>query len=315
MINLFKSSRLASFILIPLLVLLFNFLNFISHKYLFQETIDIGMWGKVSYLPYANIAAGILLVIHAFLLNFIFNKNEFLDRNYFIPGMVYTVYMSFFHSFYVLDGLLLAHTFCLLAIQQLYILHQNTDARKTVYNIGFLVGAAASFHPPLLLSLPFFMIMTLVIRPFVLREFFLLIFGYATPLVYAFSFQIYYGYQLDLKLVHPFVNHEQKQLDFLITSIIFTILTMLSFWALRLRMTKSSIRIKKLIRIQWFFIALALGIGFTDLFMYNQIERFSLLLIPVAFFASFTFWNQLLEPIAKVIFYLSFIYSILKFFL
>jgi hypothetical protein len=316
MIRLFKNSRAISFILIPIFILSYYILNEFFKLYTIQTYIDLGGWGRLTNFSYSSLVlAGCFVFMNAMYINYIFNKNEFLDKNYYIPGLVYTIYMSFFHSFFSLDGLLIAHTFIIALIHQIYLLHQNTDARKTVFNAGILGGLAACFHPPLIVIFPIICFMIWVIRPFVLREFFLTLTGFIVPIIYAFLFKIYHGYQIELKLLDQYVNYKQNQIDFLVTAIIFVLLFLISLSSLRLRMLKSSIRIKKLIRIQWMLIVIALAIGLLDIILYQQFERFSFILIPLAFFATFSFWSQTFETLAKILFYLSFLYSFVKFFI
>lgn len=316
MIKIFKNNIVISYLFLILLIASYHLLNFQFKIYSYQSYIDLGLWGR--FLNVSNISiflSGFVLFCNAFLFNYIFNKNEFIEKNTYVSGLLYVVFMSFFHSFFAIDGLLISHFFMLLMLLQIYRLHQNMDARKIIFNTSFLAGMASTFHPPLVVLLPFFWFMIWVLRPFVIREIVLSILGFASPLIYGAVYQYYFQHTIALKLLDQYVNYAQNQLDFLITSVLFLLLFLLSLWSLSAKMSKSSIRLKKLIRVQWWLMLLCVGIGLYDFIFFQQIERFSFILLPLSFFASFAFYHKTYENIGKILFYLSFIYSFVKFFL
>jgi hypothetical protein len=55
--------------------------------------------------------------------------------------------------------------------------------------------------------------------------------------------------------------------------------------------------------------------GLGDFFFYKQIERFSFLMIPLAFFLTFSFVNKTFSIPATVLYYITFGYSLVNFFL
>jgi len=81
------------------------------------------------------------------------------------------------------------------------------------------------------------------------------------------------------------------------------------------KMQKSSIRLKKLVRILWWLVAVGILFGLGDFLFFRQIERFSFLMIPLSFFLTFSFNNKTFGIAASVLFYLTFLYSLINFFL
>jgi glucose-6-phosphate-specific signal transduction histidine kinase len=65
----------------------------------------------------------------------------------------------------------------------------------------------------------------------------------------------------------------------------------------------------------WLLILVAIIIGSIDLYFYQQIERFSLLLVSMPIILSFSFLNKRYGALATVLFYLTIAYAVIKFFL
>lgn len=315
-VKLFLGNRAGVLLLIPVIVSLYFLLNYQTHYYIQNSTSNLGLWGDAVVISslIANISAGILITINAFGINWLFNTNEFLERNSYMSSLLYVVLMSFYHSFYSLDGLLIAHTCIIILLYQLFKLRQNEDGRKAVFNGAFFAGVAASFHPPMVALIPFVLIMLWNIRPFVFRETILAILAFSIPLIYAAVFVWYNGHSIDLKILEQTSNYFKKQTDFLVTAVLFTLLFLLSLLSIRGKMQKSSIRLKKLVRILWWLVGVGILYGLADFIFFGQIERFSFLMIPLSFFLTFSFSNKTFGIVAMVLFYLTLIYSLINFF-
>lgn len=316
MVRLFSGNRAGVLLLLPVLAGIFFVLNHYTGYYTQEKSSNLGFWGEtvVIYPVFSAIGAALFVLLNAIMINRIYNNNEFLERNSYSSSMLYVVLMSFYHSFYHLDGLLLTHTFLILMMSQLFRLNQHEDGRRHVFNAMFLAGVGATFHPPLIALLPFFFFMVWVIRPFNFREFFLGILGFAIPMLYASVYLWYSEHNIDLKLLDQITDYKNKQTDFLVTAVLFTLIFILSVFSIRSRMQKSSIRLKKLTTILWWYLLVALLLGCIDLFFFRQIERFSFVMIPLSVFLTFSFTNKSLGIFATILFYAVFGYSICKFF-
>lgn len=317
MVKLFLSNRSIVQFLLPLVVVVYVILNHFTNYYSYTLIANFGFWGnnvQLSPLP-SQIFASLIIIGNAIFINAIFNWNQFMERNSFMPSLLYIVLLSFYHSFYQLDGLLISHVFIILCLYQLYRLRQNEDGRKTVFNCAFFGGLAATFHPPLIGLLPFIFFMMWNIRPFVVREILLCTLGFSVPLFYAGFYLIYTGTSIDLKLLKTTTNFQRQQFDFLVTSGIFIFSLLLSLVSIQTNIQKSSIRLKKMTRILWWFVIVGLILGVVDFLMFKQIQRFSLIMIPFSFFLTFSFIHKTLSIVAVGLFYVTFIYSLVKFFL
>ncbi len=316
MVRLFIGNRALVLLLLPFIIGTYFYINSYTGYYLQEEVANLGAWGDaVGASPiFLSISASILILFNALAINWIYNSNEFLERNSYMSSLLYILLMSFYHSFYSMDGLLLAHTFLILTMFQFFKLNQHSDGRRHIFNGMFFAGISATFHPPLTALFPLLCFMFWVIRPFVFREFILALFGFATPLVYATIYLWISGHRIELQLLDQVTDYTNKQTDFLVTAVLFSLLFTLSLFSIRARVQKSSLRLKKLTVILWWFIAIALILGCVDFFLFRQIERFSFMMIPLSVFLTFSFVNKTFGRIAGILFYLTLTYSLAKFF-
>ncbi|MBF6610631.1 MAG: hypothetical protein ITF99_05745 [Chryseobacterium sp.] len=317
MINAFLGNRIIVLLLLPLIIAAYHFLFYFFGSETPESTLHLGFWGNFSFLSpqLVQLASAAIICLNAILINSIFNWNEFYEKNTFISSLLYVVLMSFYASFYQLDGILISHLFLIFTILQLYKLRQNEDGRKYTFNLGFFAGVAASFHPPLLAVLPILFLMIWAIRPFVFRELILTIAGFTVPLIYVWAYLYTSGQSYSLSLV-PFEKAlEQEKTDFYVSSSLLIISLILSVLGVNVRLQKSSIRLKKMIRIMWWFVIIGLGLGIFDILYFQQYLQFSFIMIPMGFFFPYSFLFARFKVIAIGLFYLLIVYSVLKFFL
>lgn len=316
MVRLFLSNRAAVILLLPFIIGSYMVLGYITHPFRSESSINLGFFGQIDSPSMLTAALSFLLVfLNAYLINFLFNKNEFYDRNMYMPSLLYVVLMSFYHSFYTMDGLLLAHSFLILCAMQLFRLKQGEDGRRAVFNASFFAGIAAIVHPPVILILPLLFLMVWSIRPFALRESLLLLAGFGVPLMYGGLYLQWTNENIDLQLLKQVTNYKNDQLHFLVTTSIFFILFALGALGIQARLRKSSIRFKKLVRILWLYVLIGIVLGVSDYMLFGQIERFSFLLIPIPFFLSYAFTLRTYAAVSNFLFYAALVYSYLKFFI
>lgn len=304
-------------LLLPILMFIYMTCNQYTDYYTQERSVNLGLWGEAIDLnPTLSMWFAVLLTLfNAVVINWIYNINEFLERNSYIPSLLYIVLMSFYHSFYNIDGLLLAHTCLIIMLHHFFRLRQNEDSRSIVFNGAFFAGIAATLHPPMVTLLPVVFFMVWSIRPFVGREFLLMILGFVVPLLYAGAYLFYSDHVIELRILEQATNYYKKQTDFLVTSVLFTLLFLLSIVSIRTKMLKSSSRLKKMVRMLWWLIGVGVLFGLVDFIFFRQIERFSFLMIPLSFFLTFSFTNKTVGLTATVLFYVTLIYSLVNFFI
>lgn len=323
MIRFFLGNQFVVVLFLPLVIAGYIVLNsgwWNSETILFEvsEFMDFGLWGKFPEPAFSwmKFVPGVFVLTNALLLNFLFNINTFYEKNSYIVSLLYVVLMSFYHSYYQIDGVLIAHLFLILAFFQLFKLENNLDGRRIAFNAGFMFGLAASVHPPLIFSLPVLWLMITRIRPFVFREILLATVGFAIPLIYGFIFVFWNENQINWNFIETTYAYTQKQIIFISSMILFTLSAILGLIGMRIKNSKSSIRFRKLTAMIFIFLFIGLGLGvFQILFFDNQYEWFSFAMISLALFLPFSFFHKSTQVFATILFYATFLFSIAKFFI
>lgn len=291
-------------------------INIWVNYHLPEETSNFGFWGQILDQTHwlSQLLAFAFAFISAIILNTLFNRNEFMERNNFLPSLLYVSFLSFFHSFYYLDGFSVAQLFMVLALFQLFRLSQNEDGRRIVFNAGFLLGVACTFFPLLILFVPFLFWMIWVIRPFVLRESLLTIIGFIIPLIYAGV----YGEIFNIKLTGAEFSSsafEMKLQDIIILSILGFGLAILAMRTILVKIQQSSIRLKKLFRVVLILVNFSLLLTVLEYFVFHKKESLALAFIPLIFFLPYAFGYKKQRKTTTVVFYLLFLFSVSKFLL
>lgn len=322
MIRFFLGNQVVSLLFLPLVIAGYLLLNtgvFGIETMYFELTkfVDLGLWGRLELpdLQWMKWLSGCLVLINALTLNLLFNNNAFYERNSYIVSLLYIVLMSFYHSFYQVDGVLIAHFWLILLLFQLFKMESNQDGRRIAFNAGLFFGLAASFHPPLIFAVPLLWIMLTRIRPFVFREILLSTAGFLVPMIYGFMVVFWNEKQINWNFIETAINYSQKQFIFLSFFVLFSISAVLSIFGMRIKNSKSSIRFRKLTAIIFVFLLIGIALGTVEIIFLKQYEWFSFSMLSLALFLPFSFFYKSTHVFATLLFYVTLIFSITKFFI
>ncbi|MFK7786326.1 MAG: hypothetical protein AB8B56_14495 [Crocinitomicaceae bacterium] len=315
MVKIFIGNRSGVLLVLPILVVLYVVLNMVMGYHVSSPISGFGFYGEM--LPeetvLSQVLAPIIILSNALLLNSIFNRNGFMEKNNYLPALLYIVGKSYFHSYYFVNGFGLAETFMILAFMQVFKLDQNTDGRKAVFNAAFFAGTAASFYPILLLFIPFLFVIVWILRPFVFRESALLAVGFLIPLIYAGCYSTIFGIPIKGSSFTGFPA-EWKFPDLYVIAGGLFFLGMATISPLSQKLGQSSIRLKKLFRvIAWMVLFYTLVSGL-ELLMLGKLDAPSYIIGWLAFFITYGFGQKHVRQFPAFIFYLLLIFSVGKFF-
>lgn len=317
MLRLFYGNQSYALLLAPLVIGVYALVNHYLGIYTWPEgELDLGLWGQVPrfFPPISQVLAGILIFVSASLLNALFNRNEFFDRNTYLPVILYITASSFFPHFYYLSGFGIAAFLLCLSFWSFFQLHQNEDARRIVFNASILWSLAASFFPLLYFMLPFVYFIFWVFRSFKLRESVIIFLGIIIPLIYVGAYH-YVKQDFSFSLWHSSSEIHIGIINVIIVSAAFILLTVLSIGSFLKNLSQGSIRLRKLnTMVMWFSIAFA-GVAVSDFILYKHTGSAALLLIPLVFVLPYAFGKKNLRKESAVLFYIFFVLSVGKFFL
>jgi hypothetical protein len=145
----------------------------------------------------SKLAALLLLLGEAFLLNYIVQQHQLLTKKSWLPALLTVVLGSATGDLLQLSAPLLALLPLLLALHILAGTYRMDTAFSQVFNSGVLISLAALIYLPSLVFILFAIAALALIRPFIWREWIILLFGFLLPWIYV-SAWYYWHDSLDL---------------------------------------------------------------------------------------------------------------------
>ncbi len=316
MVKLFHDNRAIVQLLLPFIFLGYVFGNNFADYHGDTVLLRFGFWGSYAINPpflFKSLSL-VFVLLNGIIINTLFNRNEFFEKNSFLTVLLFVIFQSLFHSFYFADGLLLSQTFIILFLYQLFKLNQNEDGRKIVFNAAIFYGLACTFNPILLLGTPFIFWIVWIVRPFIFRESILMITGFVIPLLYSGIFDHFMGLKIGRDELSS-SSSEFLKVDMLFLIGIAVLLSLVSSKFLVQKFQVSSIRLKKLFRILLLLTVLLSIVIFTDFLLFGNIQNLSFFFIPLVFILPYAFGEKKIRKISLVLFYILFIFSVSKFFI
>lgn len=306
MIRLFASNTVFVLILVPLLytVNLILELQFTAINPTSNHTTDL--WGlpfqELSFLS-SKILMISILSANAILINYIYNKHEFFERNTYLPSLVYLIIVCFFPMSVNLNGNLFAHLFIILALHELLNIKQSEDSRKIAFNAGVFIGLATTMNPVFLYFLPVFSLSLLSIRTFVFREHLLLIIGFIIPFLW-----LYYidpTFYIDFFSFSAYLDYGELSNYILIAPhVIVILLLILAYRSIGLRIAKSSIRFKRLMTMVLYLFILSAFTGVIVFTLFNTYFYFSSGAIALSILVPYAYSDNKNKTLTTVLLYL-----------
>lgn len=290
--------------------------NYLTGHHVVEAHSNFGFWGQFDIQGHIafQISAMALIFVNAILINFLFNRNDFMEKNSFIAALLYVTLMSFQHSFYFLDGLSVAQTVLILVLFQLFKLRQNEDGRRAVFNAAFLFGLACTFSPILLLGTPVLFWMIWVFRPFIFRESLLIILGFTVPLIYSGVYSMVFDVQLEREgFSSSSTDGHLLDVAVLVGAVFLIFLTGVNILLNKLRV--SSIRLKKVFRMLLLLSLLFGAMPILEYFAFGKLDAIGLIIFPLSFYLPYAFGTKELRSFPSFLYYLIFFFSVGKFFI
>ena len=219
-IRFFKSNNASALLFLPLIAIViwvFGFIHPISLPIKHSMPLYELMAGIFVNIPWLSTLIGLILVIgEAFLLNFIVNENEVLEKQNYLPALFYIVFMSNNDAMLTLHPLLFGNLFILFALHKLLSSYRKDNAFSNAFDAGFLISIATLFYFPFVVFLPLLGVGLIIMRPFNWREWIISFFGAAIPYLFVITFY-FWNERLDYlfydKMFYQFIR-EKPVLDF-----------------------------------------------------------------------------------------------------
>lgn len=240
-----------------------------------------------------NVMAIILIYFHVLYINRLVIKHRLANFITLLPGLIYAILVSFLPEYSMLSPYLIANTFILIAVGQIFKSYKKPKAADLLFNVGFFIAVASLLIPNYILVLLIGLVGLLVLRSMKVKELFQLLSG--AILVYIAFCGILYLRDIEfvkeiskVSLIPRLIVFDARgetlyKIGVIVAISIFTVLSYGSYTI------KKSIQSQKKIDILYWFMLASLLI----LFLFSQLDANQVLLtwLPISILLSFNFNN------------------------
>ena len=123
----------------------------------------------------------LLIIFQALRLNYHANDLRMYPRPGYLVAMLYVIITSMLPEWNNVTPALVANTLLIWLMVKLSRLYQPRASQVLIFNCGALAAATALVYQPMLVLLPWSFVVMAILRPFHLREWFILLLGMLTP--------------------------------------------------------------------------------------------------------------------------------------
>jgi len=154
----------------------------------------------------------ILIGGQAIYLNYLVNYNKLLKTNSYVLAFFYVLLNGACYKVFSFNAIILANTFLLLGLHQLFRLYNMTDSASVIFNAALFFGISTLVYPPLIVLFPLIWIALSYLRSPKAKDFLVAIIGFLLPFVYWFTylFLIDEFDKIDIGFIfqNPIINQE-----------------------------------------------------------------------------------------------------------
>lgn len=310
LIKQFKTNQPFLYGLLLILAIIFWVDSFIYH----DQVVIVADQMAPLFVPFYELLAGykfwsvflsfIFMLVQAFMLNSVLTDKNLVDRNSFLPALVFITLMSSDFKLVGIQPFWFSGFFLIIAINKMFDEFDVGDVPIQVFNVGFLISVASLFYYPALVFYALLLISLSIYYQFNIKTFIASLVGLKLPYMFVATW-FFWTDQLPLKITEwvsfygSVFNNEYSFTAF--QWITFSVLGLLALVALTMiygiGLRDKPVRIRKRNRVVLFFFLLSVLI---TIFYFNfyYVNR-GIIYLPFAAVLSVffqenrrTFWNE-----------------------
>jgi len=146
------------------------------------------------------ISSVVLIVLQAFFLTEVINRQNVLKESSHLPALMYVVLMSCFPEQLSFNPLLIANFFIIVFLNSLFNFYKSAEIAFDAFDAGLFIGMATLFYWPSIFLFPLIWSALIVLRTFVWREWIASVIGILLPFFY-FAVLLYWYDQLSVNSI------------------------------------------------------------------------------------------------------------------
>lgn len=244
----------------------------------------------------------------ALLLNYFFQQQKMVSRPTDLPGMSYLLLSSFFPEWSYFSAAQVTSLLLVYLLFSLFRLYHQTEARQSLFNMGFLVGAGSFIFLPTLFLGIWLLIAILIMRPFRFKELLLTLLGILTPF-YFFGVWLFFFDQWRLWQWWDKVGIQFPSLQSSVwvagTAFLLLVPLLIGAYSVQDNARKMLIQVRRGWTVLTFLLLSSLVIPF---FYVDALSGWQLALIPLAFYHASFYYYTSFRIIPLLFFWLSFFF-------
>ena len=128
-----------------------------------------------------------LIIAQALRLNYLFSENKMFSRANYLVAMVYILLTGIFKEWSTLTPALLENLLVIWLYAQTIKLYNAPDPKTLLFNTGLIIGISIIFYHPSALLIIVALFALMVVRPFVVTEWLVMLMGVLSPLYFLAS--------------------------------------------------------------------------------------------------------------------------------
>jgi len=144
------------------------------------------------------ITTNLIIFIQVLIINYMFLNHKLAKNSTLLAGLFYILFVSMIYPNTYLSDSLIANTFLIIALRNIWRTYKQTSINFRMFNIGFMIGLAALIYPPYFIILLFALISLYIIKSVRFLDFIQFLISFLVP----FFLKSAYSYLTD-KPVNP----------------------------------------------------------------------------------------------------------------
>ena len=130
---------------------------------------------------YHYLTSTTIILILAFYFNFILNKNKIVEKNGYLPALLFVLTSSLMADFNLVTNELIAFVIVFISVFSLYNTILNDSNHSGLFDAGFYMGLATLVYKPIFFLVFFLLICVIILRTVHIRDLILTILGFFIP--------------------------------------------------------------------------------------------------------------------------------------
>ena len=230
-----------------------------------------------------------IILSQAIRLNILLSNFKMFQQISYIPAFTYIILTAMFPYWDVISAGLIANSLVIWILVKLLRLYDQNQPKTLEFNIGLIVGLSIILHEPIAILIAVVLFALLIIRPFKLAEWLVLIMGILLPFYFIFTYVFLTGNINDFRQFLPKLDWKnplvQPSFNVILALIVMGVQLIAGFFYWNEQQTRFIIQVRK----YWGVLFLLLILTFFQpiLFSVQALYASAIAIAPLASFISF----------------------------